>query len=85
MATFTPWWELQWGFWTNRAIYSSPAIAGSSICVGCNDGALYAVDTRSGKKRWEFTTGGPVESSPTVSGGMVIFRSGHRNLYAVGG
>jgi outer membrane protein assembly factor BamB len=50
--------------------------------VGCNDGALYAVDTRSGKKRWEFTTGGPVESS--VSGGMVIFGSGDWNLYAVG-
>ena len=57
---------------------SSPAIADGVLYVGSADGALYALDARTGETRWRFQTGeslSPATSAPqiiTVSPGTSV-------------
>src|SRR5207245_1641721 len=45
---------------------SSPAAAGDLVYVGAADGAMYALDARTGSQRWKFVTDAPVRSHPLV-------------------
>jgi len=66
---------------------SAPALseAAATIYVGCQDDAVYAVDTATGVKRWEFRTQGDVDSSPAIGAdGTVYVGSDDRKLYALG-
>jgi len=70
-------------------IRSSPALAGSTLYFGSDDGNLYAVDTGTGDINWNFQTGAEVVSSPAVAtdpdGGapIVVFGSNDGNVYFV--
>ncbi len=76
-------WQLAWLAPTGGPVRSTPAIASGTVFFGSADGALRAVDSRSGRERWRFATAGPVSSSPAVAAGTVFFTSGDRHLYAV--
>ncbi len=74
--------EIQRTYATNDDVISSPAIAGTVVYVGVEDGNFYAVDRTTGKKIWSYTTGGVISSSPAVDNGIVYIGSEDGKLYA---
>ena len=62
-----------WTFKAEEGIHSTAAIADGKVYVGCDDGHLYALDFKTGKKLWAFATEDIVESSPLVHNGRVYF------------
>jgi len=75
--------KVLWGFVTGGAVRSSPAVAGSVVFVGSEDGRLYAVDAATGEKLWDFLTGDKITSSPAVVNGVVYVGSHDGNVYAI--
>jgi len=73
---------LQWTFHTGNLVTSSPAIAGTEIYVGGQDGHLYAIDRMTGEKLWDIAAGDKITSSPAVAGGMIYIGSEDGKLYA---
>jgi len=80
---------LKWKQTFGGDVDSSPAVVGSRLYVGSDDGNLYAIDTVTGNIIWTFNdaAANPWESSPavaTVGGQTVIFAGRDDNsLYAV--
>jgi outer membrane protein assembly factor BamB len=74
--------QIQWTFSTNGDVVSSPAVAGTVVYVGGEDGNFYAVDSTTGEELWNYATGGMVTSSPAVDNGMVYVGSDDGKLYA---
>jgi len=67
----------KWTYQAEGTVFSSPAVAGGVVYVGCSCGYLYALDAATGKKKWAYWTGGSqVNDSPAVVGGVVYFASG---------
>ncbi len=75
--------QKRWEFEAEGRISSSPALVGSTIYVGSEDGRLYAVDAATGEKLWDIITGGKITSSPAVTDGTVYISSHDGNLYAI--
>jgi outer membrane protein assembly factor BamB len=68
-----------WYYQAQGAIYSTPAVSGSMVYFGCDDGRVYALDTSNplGFNRvWWFLTNSSIRSSPCVAGGKVFIGSG---------
>ena len=72
-----------WTFKAKEGIHSTAAIADGRVFVGCDDGNLYALDFKTGKKQWTFATDDIVESSPLVHNGRVYFGSSDGFVYAL--
>jgi outer membrane protein assembly factor BamB len=70
-----------WTFATGGAIWSSPAVDGSSVYFGSNDGNIYALKAASGKRLWRTKTGGWVMGRPTVDGEYLYVLSDDGYLY----
>lgn len=75
--------EIQWVFETGDIIRSSPALTGSAVIVGSQDGYLYSVDINTGEKLWGIKTEDKITSSPAVSDLTVYVGSHDGNLYAI--
>ncbi len=75
--------EVRWEFETGGTIRSSPAVAGSTVFFGSEDGRLYAVDAASGKKLWDYLTGDKITASPAVANGVIYIGSHDGKLYAI--
>lgn len=71
-------------FWTQRAVYASPTLAGETVYIGGNDSNLYALDAKNGHLKWQFATSGRIESLAMVAGDRVYFGSDDGLLYALG-
>jgi outer membrane protein assembly factor BamB len=71
-----------WTYKTDNTIVSSPAVAGTTIYFGGQDGKLYALDRATGEKLWDISTGDEITSSPAVANGMVYIGSHDGKLYA---
>lgn len=65
-------------YWT-----SSPLIYEGVIYVGGGDGAVHALDARSGRELWRFQTAGRVRSSPATDGRLVFAGSFDGKMYAL--
>jgi hypothetical protein len=74
---------LVWKFKTDEAVLSSPVIDGGVVYVGSDDGNVYAIDAKSGKKVWAFETGDGIEAPPTVVDGTVYVGSLDTFFYAI--
>ena len=72
-----------WKFETDDQIRSSPAIEGSTIIFGCDNGYIYAINKVSGKKLWTFETGASVQASPSIKDGIIYIGSGDQYFYAI--
>jgi outer membrane protein assembly factor BamB len=68
------------GLWSQtleQVTYSSPAVAGKLLIVGCNSGKLSALNTDTGALVWSFMTSGPANfASPLVVGTDVYVAAG---------
>ncbi len=75
----------KWTYQPAGTIFSSPAVAGGVVYIGCSCGYLYALDAATGTKKWAYWTGGSqVNDSPAVVGGVVYFGSSEdHTLYAL--
>jgi len=74
--------KVQWTFKAGKDIVSSPAVVGTAIYFGCQDGHLYAVCMTTGEKVWDSPTGREIKSSPAVADGTVYVGSHDGKLYA---
>ena len=75
--------SLVWKFKTGDAVMSSPVIDGGVVYVGSDDGSLYAIDAKSGKKVWSYETEDGIEAPPTVVEGTVYVGSHDTFFYAL--
>jgi len=74
--------EIVWSYGDGEsAFFSSPALAGDRVVVGCDDQSVHCVRRKDGRRLWTFATGDAVESSPVVCDGKVIFGSDDGRLY----
>ncbi|MBI4834751.1 MAG: PQQ-binding-like beta-propeller repeat protein [Planctomycetes bacterium] len=70
-------WETQ----LEQIVYSSPAISGTVLVVGCNSGKYYALDKTTGEIIWSCQAGGQVMlSSPLVVDDSAYLLPGGTNL-----
>jgi outer membrane protein assembly factor BamB len=72
-----------WNHTTGSYVESSPAVTGSIVFVGSDDGKVYALNASTGALVWNYTTGGYVYSSPAVAGGIVYVGSLDDKVYAL--
>lgn len=62
----------------------SPAVAGELVFVGCeHNGALLALNGKSGEQRWQFFTAAPIRQTPVASQSHVYFGSDDGYLYCL--
>ena len=61
-----------WTFATRARVESSPAISGSRVFVGSNDGRFYVLNLNTGAKLWEFDAGAPLSASPAIARGRIV-------------
>jgi outer membrane protein assembly factor BamB len=77
----------RWQFATKGNVRSRASLSadGSTLFVGSDDGAVYAVDTATGKQVWKFLAGAPVSSTPTPTedGELVLVGADDGVLVAV--
>ena len=67
-------------------VVGSPALGGSLVLIGSDDGNLYAYRTTGDKLStlaWKFRTDGRIWSTPVVRDGVVYFGSMDRYVYAL--
>ncbi len=74
---------LKWGYESGEIYTSSPALEGSAVVFGAQDGHVYALDARTGRERWRFRTGGRVYSSPAIAGGTVYAADQAGSVFAL--
>jgi eukaryotic-like serine/threonine-protein kinase len=72
-----------WRLATNGSVWSSPAVAGSTIFVGDGSGAINAIDRQTGQLRWVYRTGAGVLSSPVLRDSVLYVGSNDGGIYAL--
>lgn len=76
--------ESLWKFsGTSDRSCNAPVISGDNLYVTCDDGKLYALDKRTGKKRWSAGHGRADLSAPAIADGLVFFISADGKVYGV--
>ena len=73
-----------WTFATRARVESSPAIAGSRVFVGSNDGRFYVLNLTTGAKLWDFDAGAPLSSSPAIARGRIVIGGQDGRLHCFG-
>ena len=66
-------------------IYSAPAVDGDLLCIGCDDGKLYAFNIAGAQpvSLWNFTHGKVIRSPITIKGDKIYFTSNGGYLYVL--
>ena len=74
-----------WRYQTGGSVYSSPAVDDDLLCIGSDDGKVYALNISGSTpiSEWNFTADGAVRSPITVYGSNIFFGSNNATFYAV--
>jgi len=64
-------------------LYSTPALSGQHLVLGCNNGKIYCLDAERGKELWDYKTEKAVTASPAVLEDRVLAASRDGNLYCL--
>jgi len=72
-----------WTFECEDEIRGTPALYEGTLCVGCYDNNLYALDASSGEFKWKYATDGGIPGRPAVLGGNMFFGSEDHRLHVV--
>lgn len=62
---------------------ASPVVADGRLFLGGDDGRLYALTARTGRRLWTFRTNAPLLSSPIVAGPVLYLPAGDGLLYCL--
>ncbi len=73
----------RWRVTTERAVWSSPAIAENHVYVGDGSGTIYALDRATGQERWRHKAGRRILSSPTLADGLLLIGNDDGSVYAI--
>lgn len=67
--------------------HSAPAVDGDLLCIGCDDGKLYAFNISGAQpvSMWNFTVGSAIGESITIQGDKVYCTSSDTHLYVLDG
>jgi outer membrane protein assembly factor BamB len=76
--------KLIWKYRTNGRIVGSAVIGTTSVLFGSNDGNIYMVSLKEGRKLWSFNAGSPVSCSPAVIRDRFYFLTEDGRLLAFG-
>jgi outer membrane protein assembly factor BamB len=68
--------KVAWRVETGGQISASPTVSNSTLYIGNNNGALYAIDVGNGDVLWTAHVPNPLMSAPLVSGDVVIVGEG---------
>jgi len=64
--------------------YSNPVVVDGVLYVGSADGAVYALDPKTGETKWRFQTGKSLlDMTPAVESGTVFIGSEDQSFYAI--
>lgn len=71
--------------WTRKlaSVFSSPALAGTAVVVGADDGSVHAFDAAKGAPVWSQRIGSKVRATPAVAGDAVYAASLDGNVVAL--
>ncbi|MDZ7262211.1 MAG: PQQ-binding-like beta-propeller repeat protein [candidate division KSB1 bacterium] len=72
-----------WSYETQGQCHSSPALAGQTLVVGCDDGTVYALNENTGKLIWKYQTKGAIYATPAIWKDKVFIGSLDRTFYAL--
>lgn len=72
-----------WRCYTERHIFTPPAVADDALFFGSNDGLFYTVDAASGEERWRAQVKSRAVTQPRVAGDVVIFGGRDGMVHAV--
>jgi outer membrane protein assembly factor BamB/predicted phosphodiesterase len=73
----------KWVYSSDANIISTPVISNGLTIVGNQNGELFALDLKTGRKKWSYQTSGPIFSSPAESNGKLVVGSADGNVYCV--
>lgn len=76
--------EVRWRYGeaeSGSPFFSSPAVSGEIMLIGCRDRSLYCLLAATGELRWRFQAGGDVDASPVVAGDRVVMASLDGRVY----
>jgi outer membrane protein assembly factor BamB len=76
--------EPAWTHEVGSPIWGDTLVSGGLVVVGSDDGALHALDAKTGKERWVFRAAGAVRARPTRVADDVVFQADDGMLYRVG-
>lgn len=74
----------RWRAKTGSVVWSSPAIAGSTIYATEANGTVYAFDRATGAERWRSRLGGRTFSSPVVADSTLYYGNEDGGVFALG-
>src|SRR5690606_6317144 len=72
-----------WQFEDNSDIGSGVAITDKLVIATNTGGKIYALDSKTGKKKWSFSTGGKIYSTPATKGNRVVAASTDNTIYCL--
>jgi outer membrane protein assembly factor BamB len=75
--------EPAWAFEAGASLWPGATFAAGTVYAGGDDGALHALDARTGKERWAFRAGGAIRMRVCAAGADVFFQADDGNLYKV--
>ena len=75
--------KLKWQYQDNSDIGSGTAIIKDVIIASNTNGAVYALDKKTGRKTWQFQTNGKIYSTPAIEDNYVIVGSTDNKIYCL--
>lgn len=72
-----------WSYETPKPVRSSPAVSGTSVFFGCDDGYVYALNRFNGKVNWTFQTRQAVYAAPALDATTLYIGSTDSVFYAI--
>lgn len=72
-----------WQYRDNSDIGSGVALTNKSVIASNTAGEIYALNTKTGRKKWSFSTGGKIYSTPATMNNRVVAASTDNTIYCL--
>ncbi|WP_434391285.1 PQQ-binding-like beta-propeller repeat protein [Melittangium boletus] len=72
-----------WRYTVGNRFYAGAAVHEGTVYVPGTDGALHALDAKTGALRWKYVAGEPLGTTPVVEGELILVASQTDTLFAV--
>ncbi|MDI2129036.1 PQQ-binding-like beta-propeller repeat protein [Yinghuangia seranimata] len=75
--------RLRWKVEATNGAFGSPVVVDDVLYVATDEGAVFALDARTGRRNWSVTVGSSFLTTPTVADGTVFVGTGDKKVYAL--